>query len=75
MKMILETEKEPLKSVFKYDSLSSKKLITAKNFRTACKMVKKNQSFHNSESEIEVQQLMGMTWAVFLIQLTLALTF
>jgi hypothetical protein len=42
------------------DSLSREKVITEKILRTSYKVAKENQSFNNSESEIDFQELNGI---------------
>jgi tRNA nucleotidyltransferase/poly(A) polymerase len=51
--LLAEAEKEPLKICAHRVSSSLKKIITAKNARTACKVAKENNYFHNFESEID----------------------
>lgn len=41
-------------------ALSRENIVTAKIFRTAYKVAKENQSFHNFESEIDLQELNGV---------------
>jgi hypothetical protein len=41
-------------------TLACEKEITLKIFRTSYKVVKENQSFHNFEAEIDLQELSGI---------------
>ena len=59
VKMVAEAEKNTLEQVV-LKSLSREKIITANIFRTAYKVAKKNQSFHNFETEIDLQELNGV---------------
>ena len=47
---------------------SHEKEITRKIFRTAYKVVKENQSFNNFETEVDLQELNGITWVAFYTQ-------
>jgi hypothetical protein len=54
-----EAKKETPKKVC-LKSLCCQKEVTAKIFRTACKIAKSNQSFNNFEMEIDLQELNGV---------------
>ncbi|XP_030046369.1 E3 SUMO-protein ligase KIAA1586-like [Microcaecilia unicolor] len=59
LKLVAEANKEVLENVC-IKSIGREKEITAKIFRTAYKVVKKNQCFNNFEAEIDVQELNGL---------------
>jgi hypothetical protein len=52
-------KKETLANVL-VKTLAREKEITSKIFRTAYKVAKENQSFHNFEAEIDLQELHGI---------------
>jgi ribosomal protein L19E len=58
MKILEEAKKETLEKVC-LKSLSRQKEVTAKVFHKAYKVAKSNQSFNNSEMDIELQELNG----------------
>jgi hypothetical protein len=59
MRILEEAKKETLEKVC-LKSLSRQKEVTAKIFRTACKVANSNQSLSNFEMEIELQELNGV---------------
>lgn len=59
LKILAEAETAPIENVL-LKALSREKIVTAKIFRTAYKVAKENQSFHNFESEIDLQELNGI---------------
>jgi hypothetical protein len=56
VKLTAEVEKQPLKNLC-LKSLSCENLISAIFFCIAYKVARENQSFHNSESEIDIEEL------------------
>ena len=56
LKILAEADAAPIENVL-LKALSREKIVTANIFRTAYKVVKENQSFHNFESEIDLQEL------------------
>jgi DNA-directed RNA polymerase subunit L len=54
LKLLAEDEKETLPNVL-VKTLAREKEITSEIFRTAYKVAKENQSFHNFEAEIDLQ--------------------
>ncbi|KAK0048443.1 E3 SUMO-protein ligase [Biomphalaria pfeifferi] len=59
LKILTEAEAAPIENVL-LKALTREKIVTAKIFRTAYKVAKENQSFHNFESEIDLQELNGV---------------
>ena len=57
--MVVEADKGALETVV-LKAQSQERTVTAKVFRTAYKVAKENQSFHNFESEIDLQELNGL---------------
>jgi len=55
-KLVAEADKGALETVV-LKAQSQERTVTAKVFRTAYKVAKENQSFHNFESEIDLQEL------------------
>jgi len=58
-KLLLEADKAALETVV-LKAQSQEAAVTAKIFHTAYKVAKENQSFHNFESEVDVQELNGV---------------
>jgi hypothetical protein len=58
IKLIVEAEKESVQYYLK--GLSREVLPTATIFRTVYEVAKESQSSHNSESDIDVQELNGI---------------
>jgi DNA-directed RNA polymerase subunit L len=59
LKLLAEAEKETLPNVL-VKTLAREKEITSKIFRTAYKVAEENQSFHNFEAEIYLQERSGI---------------
>jgi hypothetical protein len=57
--LLADAEKETLPNVL-VKTLVREKETTSKIFRTAYKVAKENQSFHNFEAEIDLQELNGI---------------
>jgi len=57
--LVAEADKGALETVV-LKAQSQERTVTAKVFRTAYKVAKENQSFHNFESEIDLQELNGL---------------
>lgn len=58
-KLVAEAEKDTLPNIL-YKNMVLEKEITSNVFRTAYKVAKENQSFHNFETEIDLQELNGI---------------
>lgn len=59
VRLLADADRESLETVI-LRAQSQEKVTTAKVFRTAYKVAKENQSFHNFETEVDLQELNGV---------------